>query len=47
MENIGVPTPGCWNINDIYNPKENVAFGKVLKNEDGEYTAPDHSGSHR
>ncbi|NLY36232.1 MAG: thiamine pyrophosphate-binding protein [Tissierellia bacterium] len=47
MENIGVPTPGCWNINDIYNPKENVAFGKVLKNKDGEYIAPDHSGSHK
>ncbi|MDY0235798.1 MAG: thiamine pyrophosphate-binding protein [Gudongella sp.] len=47
MENIGVPTPGCWNINDIYIPKENVAFGKVLKNKDGEYIAPDHSGSHK
>ena len=21
MENIVVPTPGCWNINDIYSPK--------------------------
>lgn len=47
MENIGVPTPGCWNINDIYTPKANVAYGKVLKNENGEYVAPDHSGSHK
>lgn len=47
MENIGVPTPGCWNINDIYIPKENVAFGKVRKNDKGEYVAPDHSGSHK
>lgn len=47
MENIGVPTPGCWNINDIYNPKENVVMGKVRKNEDGQYIAPDHSGSHK
>ena len=47
MENIGVPTPGCWNINDIYIPKDNVGHGKVLKNENGEYIAPDHSGSHK
>lgn len=47
MENIGVPTPGCWNINDIYTPKANVSYGKVLKNENGEYEAPDHSGSHK
>lgn len=47
MENIGVPTPGCWNINDIYNPKENVVFGKVIKNDKGEYMAPKHSGSHK
>ena len=24
MENIIVPTPGCWNINDIYTHKDNV-----------------------
>jgi len=32
---------------NIYISKENVAFGKVLKNKDGEYIAPDHSGSHK
>lgn len=30
MENIPVPTDGIWNINDIYNPKENVVNGKLL-----------------
>jgi acetolactate synthase-1/2/3 large subunit len=24
MENIAVPTPGIWNINDIYTHKDNV-----------------------
>jgi acetolactate synthase-1/2/3 large subunit len=47
MENIGVPTPGCWNINDIYTPKANVINGKVIKNDKGEYEAPNHSGSHK
>lgn len=47
MENIGVPTPGCWNINDIYTPKPNVVNGKVRKNEKGEYVPPSHSGSHK
>ncbi|MEA4845825.1 MAG: thiamine pyrophosphate-dependent enzyme, partial [Clostridiaceae bacterium] len=47
MENIGVPTPGCWNINDIYTPKTNIVSGKIIKNEKGEYEAPNHSGSHR
>lgn len=47
MENIGVPTPGTWNINDIYIPKANVAHGKVLKNDKGEYIPPNHSGSHK
>ncbi len=47
MENIAVPTPGCWNINDIYTPKPNVINGKVIKNEKGEYEAPNHSGSHK
>jgi len=47
MENIGVPTPGCWNINDIYTPKANVINGKVVKNDKGEYVAPNHSGSHK
>ncbi len=47
MENIGVPTPGCWNINDIYTPKKNVRYGKIRKNENGEYKVPDHSGSHK
>lgn len=30
MENIGVPTEGVWNINDIYTPKANVADGHLL-----------------
>ena len=47
MENIGVPTPGCWNINDIYTPKVNVVNGKIIKNEKGEYEAPNHSSSHK
>ncbi|NLM42948.1 MAG: thiamine pyrophosphate-binding protein [Clostridiales bacterium] len=47
MENIAVPTPGCWNINDIYTPKPNVVNGKVRKNEKGEYEPPNHSGSHK
>jgi len=47
MENIGVPTPGCWNINDIYTPKANIVNGKIIKNEKGEYEAPNHSGSHK
>lgn len=47
MENIPVPTPGCWNINDIFTPKPNVVRGKVVKNEQGEYVPPVHSGSHK
>lgn len=47
MENIVVPTPGCWNINDIYTPKENVFNGKVRRNEKGELIPPNHSGSHK
>jgi acetolactate synthase-1/2/3 large subunit len=33
MENIPVPTDGIWNINDIYNPKENVVEGKLVSGE--------------
>ncbi len=29
MENIGVPTEGIWNINDIYTPKANVDEGRL------------------
>ncbi|MDX9916745.1 MAG: thiamine pyrophosphate-binding protein [Gudongella sp.] len=47
MENIAVPTPGCWNINDIYTPKHNVVKGKLIPNEKGEYEPPQHSGSHK
>ena len=47
MENIVVPTPGCWNINDIYSPNALVSEGKLVVNEDGSYTAPNHSGSHK
>ena len=32
MENIAVPTPGCWNINDIYSPNELVKEGKLVTN---------------
>lgn len=47
MENIVVPTPGCWNINDIYSPSALVSEGKLVINPDGTYTAPNHSGSHK
>jgi len=30
MENIPVPTPGIWNINDIYTTKPNVVNGRLL-----------------
>jgi acetolactate synthase-1/2/3 large subunit len=30
MENIGVPTEGVWNINDIYTPKPNVREGRLV-----------------
>ena len=33
MENIGVPTEGVWNINDIYTPKANVNEGRLLDGE--------------
>ena len=38
MESIAVPTPGCWNINDIYTPKANVVEGKVVRGADGKFT---------
>lgn len=47
MENIAVPTPGCWNINDIYTPKENVENGRLVKNAAGGYDRPDHKTSHK
>lgn len=46
MENIVVPTPGCWNINDIYTPKDCVKEGRLVLNENGEYEAPNHVKSH-
>jgi acetolactate synthase-1/2/3 large subunit len=46
MENIVVPTPGCWNINDIFSPSEHVREGKVVMNADGQFIAPSHSKSH-
>ena len=46
MENIVVPTPGCWNINDIYSPNELVREGKLVKKENGKYVAPSHAKSH-
>ncbi|NLK35671.1 MAG: thiamine pyrophosphate-binding protein, partial [Gracilibacteraceae bacterium] len=30
MENIPVPTPGAWNINDIYTKKDNVIEGRLV-----------------
>ena len=47
MENIVVPTPGCWNINDIYSPNELVKEGKLVKKENGRYISPNHAKSHK
>ncbi len=47
MENIAVPTPGCWNINDIYSPKGNVCQGRIVPDENGQYVAPSHIASHK
>ena len=47
MENIAVPTPGCWNINDIYKPSEYVSQGKLIKKKDGRYVIPKHGDSHK
>ena len=47
MENIPVPTPGCWNINDIYNPSEMVENGRLVKKENGRFVLPSHSASHK
>lgn len=34
MENIPVPTPGAWNINDIYTKKDNVIEGRLAFEEE-------------
>lgn len=47
MENISVPTPGCWNINDIYTPKANIKEGKLVPDADGKLTPPAHGKSHK
>ena len=47
MENIVVPTPGCWNINDIYSPNDLVKDGKLVKKENGVYITPNHAKSHK
>ncbi len=47
MENIPVPTPGCWNINDIYRPGAFISEGKPVKQADGKYVIPGHGQSHR
>lgn len=47
MENIVVPTPGCWNINDIYSPTDLVSEGKLVKDAAGRFVAPSHSKSHK
>ncbi len=46
MENIVVPTPGCWNINDIYSPNDLVKEGKLIQDENGAFVAPNHAKSH-
>lgn len=46
MENIVVPTPGCWNINDIYSPNDLVREGKLVQKENGRYITPNHAKSH-
>ena len=46
MENIPVPTPGCWNINDIYRPGQYVREGKLVKTESGVFVIPSHGKSH-
>jgi acetolactate synthase-1/2/3 large subunit len=47
MENIAVPTPDCWNINDIYRPSDLVSEGKLAVKENGKYVAPGRGRSHR
>ena len=47
MENIVVPTPGCWNINDIYSPNKLVEDGHLVKKENGVYITPNHAKSHK
>ncbi|KAF5030403.1 Acetolactate synthase large subunit [anaerobic digester metagenome] len=47
MQNIPVPTPGCWNINDIYSPDGRVVNGKVIRNAEGVYEPPKHAASHK
>lgn len=47
MVNLPVPTPGCWNINDIYTPKANIIDGVVRRNENGEFVVPNHSATHK
>ena len=46
MENIPVPTPGCWNINDIYSPSDFVSEGRLTRKDDTGYLRPDHAKSH-
>jgi len=47
MENIAVPTPGCWNINDIYRPNDYVSEGKLVQKENGRWLNPSHGNSHK
>jgi acetolactate synthase-1/2/3 large subunit len=47
MENIPVPTPGCWNINDIYSPSDMVSEGRLVMKEEGGYIIPSHIKSHK
>ena len=47
MENIAVPTPGCWNINDIYRPSDYVSEGKLVRKEEGRWLPPSHGNSHK
>ena len=47
MEHIVLPTPGCWNINDIYSPNDLVRDGKLVQKENGVYITPNHAKSHK
>ncbi len=47
MENIAVPTPGCWNINDIYSPNEAVENGRLVQKQGDGYVVPSHAKSHK
>jgi acetolactate synthase-1/2/3 large subunit len=47
MENIPVPTPGRWNINDIYRDNDYVKEGRLVKKENGVLVPPPSGVTHR